>query len=81
MKEGANAAFPLGFLGYVGSCLEQLLFDQEYWLNCALMEDTEIRVTVDEDRLAAINMGLLLQEGERELYMPVPQKHLSGAVL
>ncbi|NWQ96740.1 S3TC2 protein, partial [Burhinus bistriatus] len=50
-------------LGYVGSCLEQLLFDQEYWLNCALMEDTEIRVTVDEDRLATIYMGLLLQEG------------------
>ncbi|NXG90310.1 S3TC2 protein, partial [Stercorarius parasiticus] len=51
-------------LGYVGRCLEQLLFDQEYWLNCALMEDTEIRVTVDEDRLATIYMGLLLQEGD-----------------
>ncbi|NXK95478.1 S3TC2 protein, partial [Formicarius rufipectus] len=50
-------------LGYVGSCLEQLLFDQEYWLNCALMEDTEIRVTVDEDHLATIYMDLLLQEG------------------
>uniref|UniRef100_A0A8C0BPR8 SH3 domain and tetratricopeptide repeats 2 n=1 Tax=Buteo japonicus TaxID=224669 RepID=A0A8C0BPR8_9AVES len=50
-------------LGYVGSCLEQLLFDQEYWLNCALMEDTEIRVTVDEDRLATIYTSLLLQEG------------------
>ncbi|NWS55464.1 S3TC2 protein, partial [Chunga burmeisteri] len=50
-------------LGYVGSCLEQLLFDQEYWLNCALMEDTQIRVTVDEDCLATIYMSLLLQEG------------------
>ncbi|XP_071614986.1 SH3 domain and tetratricopeptide repeat-containing protein 2 isoform X2 [Heliangelus exortis] len=50
-------------LGYVGRCLEQLLFDQEYWLNCALMEDVEIRVTVDEEHLAAIYMGLLLQEG------------------
>ncbi|XP_075298238.1 SH3 domain and tetratricopeptide repeat-containing protein 2 isoform X3 [Opisthocomus hoazin] len=50
-------------LGYVGSCLEQLLFDWEYWLNCALMEDTEVRVTVDEVRLATIYMGLLLQEG------------------
>ncbi|XP_027574594.1 SH3 domain and tetratricopeptide repeat-containing protein 2 isoform X1 [Pipra filicauda] len=50
-------------LGYVGSCLEQLLFDQEYWLNCALMEDTEIKVTVDEDHLATIYMDLLLQEG------------------
>ncbi|NXV11423.1 S3TC2 protein, partial [Cepphus grylle] len=51
-------------LGYVGRCLEQLLFDREYWLNCALMEDTEIRVTVDEDRLAAIYIGLLHQEGD-----------------
>ncbi|NWS65508.1 S3TC2 protein, partial [Crotophaga sulcirostris] len=50
-------------LGYVGSCLEQLLFDKEYWLNCAVMEDTEVRVTVDEDHLATIYMGLLLQEG------------------
>ncbi|NXX76610.1 S3TC2 protein, partial [Urocolius indicus] len=50
-------------LGYVGSCLEQLLFDREYWLNCALMEDTEIRVSVDEDHLATIYVGLLLQEG------------------
>ena len=69
VKKGANTAFSLGFLGYVGSCLEQLLFDQEYWLNCALMEDTEIRVTVDEDRLATIYMGLLLQEGEKGLHM------------
>lgn len=65
MEENANTTFPLGFVGYVGSCLEQLLFDREYWLNCALMEDTEIRVTVDEGRLATIYMGLLLQEGER----------------
>ncbi|NXC46968.1 S3TC2 protein, partial [Penelope pileata] len=50
-------------LGYVGRCLEQLLFDQEYWLNCALVEDTEIRVTMDENRLATIYLGLLLQEG------------------
>lgn len=67
VKRGASTAFSLAFLGYVGSCLEQLLFDQEYWLNCALMEDTEVRVTVDEDRLAAIYMGLLLQEGEEGL--------------
>ncbi|NWX95270.1 S3TC2 protein, partial [Nothoprocta ornata] len=50
-------------LGYVASCLEQLLFDQMYWLNGALMEDTEIKVTVNEDRLATIYLGLLLQEG------------------
>ncbi|XP_064243777.1 SH3 domain and tetratricopeptide repeat-containing protein 2 isoform X3 [Passer domesticus] len=50
-------------LGYVGTCLEQLLFAQEFWLDCALVEDTEIRVTVDEEHLATIYMDLLLQEG------------------
>ncbi|NXN85440.1 S3TC2 protein, partial [Bombycilla garrulus] len=50
-------------LGYVGTCLEQLLFAQEFWLDCALVEDTELRVTVDEQHLASIYMDLLLQEG------------------
>ncbi|NXQ63053.1 S3TC2 protein, partial [Anthoscopus minutus] len=50
-------------LGYVGTCLEQLLFAQEFWLDCALVEDTELRVTVDEEHLATIYMDLLLQEG------------------
>lgn len=65
-KQGADTAFPL-FSGYVGRCLEQLLFEQEYWLNCALVEDTEIRVSMDENRLATIYLGLLLQEGEEGL--------------
>ncbi|XP_044310247.1 SH3 domain and tetratricopeptide repeat-containing protein 2 isoform X2 [Varanus komodoensis] len=50
-------------LGYVGCCLEHLLFTPEYWLNCALVEDTEIRVTIDEDLMATMYLGLLLQEG------------------
>ncbi|KAF2976797.1 hypothetical protein EK904_004312 [Melospiza melodia maxima] len=50
-------------LGFVGTCLEQLLLAQEFWLDCALVEDTELRVTVDEEHLAAIYMDLLLQEG------------------
>ncbi|KAL2299211.1 hypothetical protein Nmel_013854 [Mimus melanotis] len=50
-------------LGYVGSCLEQLLFAQEFWLDCALVEDTQLRVTMDEEHLATIYMDLLLQEG------------------
>uniref|UniRef100_A0A8C3U390 SH3 domain and tetratricopeptide repeats 2 n=1 Tax=Catharus ustulatus TaxID=91951 RepID=A0A8C3U390_CATUS len=50
-------------LGYVGSCLEQLLFAQEFWLDCALVEDTELRVTMDEEHLASIYRELLLQEG------------------
>ncbi|NXO86105.1 S3TC2 protein, partial [Sitta europaea] len=50
-------------LGYVGTCVEQLLFAQEFWLDCALVEDTELRVTMDEEHLATIYMDLLLQEG------------------
>ncbi|KAM6469042.1 SH3 domain and tetratricopeptide repeat-containing protein 2 isoform 2-T2 [Liasis olivaceus] len=50
-------------LGYVGCCLEHLLFTPEYWLNCAQVDDTEITVTVDEDCMATMYLGLLLQEG------------------
>ncbi|XP_062976667.1 SH3 domain and tetratricopeptide repeat-containing protein 2 isoform X2 [Elgaria multicarinata webbii] len=50
-------------LGYVACCLENLLFTPEYWLNCALVEDTEISVTIDEDHMATMYLGLLLQEG------------------
>ncbi|CAM4588862.1 unnamed protein product [Lepidochelys olivacea] len=50
-------------LGYVACCLEHLLFDRGYWLNCSLVEDTGIRITVDEDHLATMYLGLLLQEG------------------
>ncbi|XP_054834676.1 SH3 domain and tetratricopeptide repeat-containing protein 2 isoform X2 [Eublepharis macularius] len=50
-------------LGYVACCLEHLLFTPAYWLNCTLVEDTEITVTVDEDLMATMYLGLLLQEG------------------
>lgn len=50
-------------LGYVACCLEYLLFDQGYWLNSQLVEDTEIQVAVNEEHLATLYLGLLLQEG------------------
>ncbi|KAM7141560.1 SH3 domain and tetratricopeptide repeat-containing protein 2 isoform 2-T2 [Molossus nigricans] len=50
-------------LGYVSACLEQLLFDHKYWLNCRLVEDTEIQVSVDEKHLETIYLALLMQEG------------------
>ncbi|XP_040353060.1 SH3 domain and tetratricopeptide repeat-containing protein 2 isoform X1 [Herpailurus yagouaroundi] len=50
-------------LGYVSACLEHLLFDHKYWLNCRLVEDTEIQVSVDEKHLETIYLGLLIQEG------------------
>ncbi|XP_027258578.2 SH3 domain and tetratricopeptide repeat-containing protein 2 isoform X2 [Cricetulus griseus] len=50
-------------LGYVSTCLEQLLFDHKYWLNCRLVDDTEIQVFVDDNHLENLYLGLLLQEG------------------
>ncbi|XP_024432725.2 SH3 domain and tetratricopeptide repeat-containing protein 2 isoform X4 [Desmodus rotundus] len=50
-------------LGYVSACLEHLLFDQKYWLNCRLVEDTEIQVSVDDKHLETIYLALLIQEG------------------
>lgn len=55
----------LDFLGYVSACLEQLLFDHKYWLNCRLVEDTEIQVSVDDKHLETIFLALLTQEGEQ----------------
>ncbi|XP_033262718.2 SH3 domain and tetratricopeptide repeat-containing protein 2 isoform X4 [Orcinus orca] len=49
-------------LGYVSMCLEHLLFDHKYWLNCRLVEDTEIHVSVDDKHLETIYLGLLIQE-------------------
>lgn len=48
----------------MSACLEHLLFDHKYWLNCRLVEDTEIQVSVDEKHLETIYLGLLIQEGE-----------------
>ncbi|XDB51888.1 hypothetical protein AB1E18_005437 [Capra hircus] len=50
-------------LGYVSTCLEHLLFDHKYWLNCRLVEDTEIHVSIDDKHLESIYLGLLIQEG------------------
>ncbi|KAI4569956.1 hypothetical protein MJT46_007250 [Ovis ammon polii x Ovis aries] len=35
----------------------------KYWLNCRLVEDTEIHVSIDDKHLESIYLGLLIQEG------------------
>ncbi|KAL0973817.1 hypothetical protein UPYG_G00211590 [Umbra pygmaea] len=50
-------------LGYVARCLENFLCDQSFWLDIELLKDLEITVTVDEEHLATLYLGLLLQEG------------------
>ncbi|KAF7231487.1 transcript variant X2 [Nothobranchius furzeri] len=51
-------------LGYVARCLENFLCDQSFWLDPELLSDLEINVTVDEEHLATLYLGLLLQEGQ-----------------
>lgn len=50
--------------GYVARCLENFLCDQSIWLDPVLLNDLEINVTVDEEHLATLYLGLLLQEGQ-----------------
>ncbi|KAJ8254707.1 hypothetical protein GJAV_G00196280 [Gymnothorax javanicus] len=50
-------------LGYVARCLENFLCDQTFWLDTARLSDVEISVTMDEEHLATLYLGLLLQEG------------------
>ncbi|XP_073932793.1 SH3 domain and tetratricopeptide repeat-containing protein 2 isoform X3 [Castor canadensis] len=71
-------------LGYVSTCLEYLLFDHKYWLNCRLVEDTEIQVSVDDNHLETIYLGLLIQEGHffcRALCSVVPSAEKEGECL
>lgn len=53
--------------GYVARCLENFLCDQAFWLDPLLLSDVEICVTVDEEHLATLYLGLLLQEGKRPI--------------
>ncbi|XP_062856626.1 SH3 domain and tetratricopeptide repeat-containing protein 2 isoform X2 [Trichomycterus rosablanca] len=50
-------------LGYVARCLENFLCDHSFWLDPVKLSDVEICVTVDEEHLATLYLGLLLQEG------------------
>uniref|UniRef100_A0A8C5CWZ6 SH3 domain and tetratricopeptide repeats 2 n=1 Tax=Gadus morhua TaxID=8049 RepID=A0A8C5CWZ6_GADMO len=50
-------------LGYVARCLENFLFDHTFWLDPELLSDLEINVSVDEEHLATLYLGLVVQEG------------------
>ncbi|XP_062902366.1 SH3 domain and tetratricopeptide repeat-containing protein 1 isoform X1 [Mobula hypostoma] len=49
-------------LGLIGHCMENLLFDQGFWLT-SLGEDAMIDVQINEDSLKMMCKGLLSQEG------------------
>ncbi|XP_068615260.1 LOW QUALITY PROTEIN: SH3 domain and tetratricopeptide repeat-containing protein 2-like [Brachionichthys hirsutus] len=50
-------------LGYVARCLENFLCDQSIWLDQELLYDLEINVNVNEEQMATLYLGLLLEEG------------------
>lgn len=58
-------------LGYVARCLENFLCDQSFWLDPELLSDLEINVAVNEEHLATLYLGLLLQEGQQPDYAKV----------
>ncbi|XP_032875220.1 SH3 domain and tetratricopeptide repeat-containing protein 1 [Amblyraja radiata] len=56
-------------LGLIGHCLENLLFDQEFWLN-DLNEDAMLDVQMDEDSLKMMRKDLL-QKGVFSISYPL----------
>ncbi|XP_068444146.1 SH3 domain and tetratricopeptide repeat-containing protein 1 [Clinocottus analis] len=49
-------------MGFLGQCMENLLWDQKFWLS-SLEEDVAIEVSVQEDTLNLLYKGILMQEG------------------
>ncbi|XP_034413692.1 SH3 domain and tetratricopeptide repeat-containing protein 1 [Cyclopterus lumpus] len=49
-------------IGFLGQCMETLLWDQKLWLS-SLEEDIAIEVSLQEDTLHLIYKGILMQEG------------------
>ncbi|XP_054457611.1 SH3 domain and tetratricopeptide repeat-containing protein 1 isoform X2 [Anoplopoma fimbria] len=49
-------------IGFLGQCMENLLWDQKFWLS-SLEDDIAIEVSLQEDTLNLIYKGILMQEG------------------
>ncbi|XP_043918741.1 SH3 domain and tetratricopeptide repeat-containing protein 1 isoform X2 [Protopterus annectens] len=50
-------------LGFIGHCLENLLFDHVFWLQSLEKDEAWIDVQINEDALLLMYRGLLIQEG------------------
>ncbi|XP_035459634.2 SH3 domain and tetratricopeptide repeat-containing protein 1 isoform X1 [Scophthalmus maximus] len=48
--------------GFLGHCMENLLFDEKFWLS-SLEENFAIEVSIQEETLNLIYKGILMQEG------------------
>uniref|UniRef100_A0A672YLT6 SH3 domain and tetratricopeptide repeats 1 n=1 Tax=Sphaeramia orbicularis TaxID=375764 RepID=A0A672YLT6_9TELE len=49
-------------IGFLGHCMENLLFDQKFWLS-SLDEDISVEVSIQEETLNLIYKAILMQEG------------------
>ncbi|KAJ8416461.1 hypothetical protein AAFF_G00357490 [Aldrovandia affinis] len=50
-------------MGFLGQCMENLLLDQEFWLNSLEQDDPGIEVSIQEETLNLMYKGILMQEG------------------
>ncbi|KAI1883490.1 hypothetical protein AGOR_G00231980 [Albula goreensis] len=50
-------------MGFLGQCMENLLLDQEFWLNSLDQDEAAIEVSVPEETLNLMYKGILMQEG------------------
>uniref|UniRef100_H3AWA8 SH3 domain and tetratricopeptide repeats 1 n=1 Tax=Latimeria chalumnae TaxID=7897 RepID=H3AWA8_LATCH len=62
-------------LGFVSHCMETVLLDQAFWLNCLEDDDDDagIDVQINEQMLKLMYKGLLIQEGTFFALYPVTQ--------
>uniref|UniRef100_A0A8C3ANX8 SH3 domain and tetratricopeptide repeats 1 n=1 Tax=Cyclopterus lumpus TaxID=8103 RepID=A0A8C3ANX8_CYCLU len=75
-------------IGFLGQCMETLLWDQKLWLS-SLEEDIAIEVSLQEDTLHLIYKGILMQEGmkdfsllscvltQRDMHPPLSSKNIA----
>nr|XP_043877983.1 SH3 domain and tetratricopeptide repeat-containing protein 1 isoform X1 [Solea senegalensis] len=59
-------------VGFLGQCLENLLFDDKFWLK-PLEENVAIEVSIQEETLSLMHKGLLMQEGSLFAYCSANQ--------
>ncbi|XP_028823117.1 SH3 domain and tetratricopeptide repeat-containing protein 1 isoform X2 [Denticeps clupeoides] len=50
-------------MGFLGQCMENLLLDQKFWINCLDRENTGIEIFIKEETMNLMYKGLLMQEG------------------
>lgn len=49
--------------GFLGQCMENLLLDQNFWLNSLDQEDAGIEISITEETINLMYRAILMQEG------------------